>query len=277
MIAVQMASSLDLFSLSGRLAVVVGGTGVLASAIAEAFGDAGARLALIDRRDPEAAATALRAKGVEARSYTADAMDRNSLAAVAEAIGKDLGRPDILLNAVGGNQPDATTSAEQKFFDLPLAGLERVVALNLFAGAILPSQVFGCAMAGHGGSIINITSMAADRPLTRIAGYAAAKAGVSNFTRWLAVHLAQEYDKALRVNAIAPGFFSTAQNKYLLWTSDGTLTDRGKAIVAHTPQGRFGEPADLAGACVWLASDASRFVTGTVVPIDGGFSAFSGV
>ncbi|MEK7764706.1 MAG: SDR family oxidoreductase, partial [bacterium] len=234
-------------------------------------------LALIDRRDPEAAATALRAKGVEARSYTADAMDRNSLAAVAEAIGKDLGRPDILLNAVGGNQPDATTSAEQKFFDLPLAGLERVVALNLFAGAILPSQVFGCAMAGHGGSIINITSMAADRPLTRIAGYAAAKAGVSNFTRWLAVHLAQEYDKALRVNAIAPGFFSTAQNKYLLWTSDGTLTERGKAIIAHTPQGRFGEPADLAGACVWLASDASRFVTGTVVPIDGGFSAFSGV
>ncbi|MDD5636056.1 MAG: SDR family oxidoreductase, partial [Atribacterota bacterium] len=157
--------------------------------------------------------------------------------------------------------------------------LEKVVGLNLFGGAILPSQVFGKEMLKNeeGGSIINISSMAAFRPLTKVLGYSAAKAAVSNFTQWLAVHFAQEYNPKLRVNAIAPGFFLTTQNKYLLTNEDGSLTKRGELVIAHTPAGKFGDPEDLIGACVWLASDNANFVTGIVVPIDGGFSAFSGV
>ncbi|HEC92772.1 MAG TPA: SDR family oxidoreductase, partial [Candidatus Atribacteria bacterium] len=186
---------------------------------------------------------------------------------------------DILLNAAGGNMKEATTSEELKFFDLPLSALEKVVGLNFFGGALLPSQVFGKIMVQNeeGCSIINISSMAAFRPLTKIVGYSAAKAAVSNFTQWLAVHFAQEYNKNVRVNAIAPGFFLTTQNRFLLTNKDGSLTPRGKSIITHTPMGKFGDPKDLIGACIWLASDASKFVTGTIVPIDGGFSAFSGV
>jgi NAD(P)-dependent dehydrogenase (short-subunit alcohol dehydrogenase family) len=183
------------------------------------------------------------------------------------------------VNAAGGNVKEATVSPEIPFFDLPVGALERVVALNLFAGAVLPAQVLGKMMVKNegGGSIINISSMNAFRPLTRIAGYSAAKAAVSNFTQWLATHFAMEYNKALRVNAIAPGFFLTNQNRFLLTTETGELTARGKSIIAHTPMGRFGDPGDLIGACIWLASDASRFVTGAVIPIDGGFNAYSGV
>lgn len=165
------------------------------------------------------------------------------------------------------------------FFDLPLSALEKVIALNLFGGAILPAQVFGKIMKDQkeGGSIINISSMNAFRPLTRIPGYSAAKAAVSNFTQWLAVHFALEYNKKLRVNAIAPGFFLTQQNKYLLLDENGNLTERGKAIINHIPMGDFGNPDDLIGVVIWLASDASKYVTGTVIPIDGGFNAYSGV
>jgi NAD(P)-dependent dehydrogenase (short-subunit alcohol dehydrogenase family) len=157
--------------------------------------------------------------------------------------------------------------------------LEKVVGLNLFGGSILPCQVFGRSMIKNeeGGTIINISSMSAFRPLTKTAGYSAAKAAVSNFTQWLANHFAQEYNKKLRVNAIAPGFLLTQQNRYLLLGKDGNFTPRAKAIIAHTPMGEFGKPEDLIGACVWLASNASRFVTGAVVPIDGGFNAYSGV
>ena len=187
---------------------------------------------------------------------------------------------DILVNAAGGNLPTATTAPQQRFFDLPLEALDNVIKLNLFAGAILPAQVFGRAMAEHsaGGVILNISSMNALRPLTRIPGYSAAKAAVSNFTQWLAVHMAQEYNPRIRVNALAPGFFLTDQNRFLLTESaTGELTERGQTILAHTPMARFGQPDDLAGTVVWLCSDAAAFVTGVVLPIDGGFSAFSGV
>ncbi len=268
---------MELFKLSGRVAVVVGGSGVLGSAIAEALGAAGAKVAVIGRRDPGAAADRLAKAGITAKGYVADAMVRPALEAVRDAIARDLGPVAILVNAVGGNRPEATTGPDKSFFDLPLEGLEQVVGLNLFAGAILPCQVFCREMAKTGGSVINVASMAGLRPLTRIAGYAAAKAAVANFTQWFAVHAAKEFTPNLRVNAIAPGFFLTEQNQFLLKKPNGGWTERGESILAHTPQGRFGVPADLAGAAVWLASDASAFVTGTVIPVDGGFSAYAGV
>jgi NAD(P)-dependent dehydrogenase (short-subunit alcohol dehydrogenase family) len=188
------------------------------------------------------------------------------------------GKVDCLINAAGGNKPQATTSPEMKFFDLPQEALRWVFDLNLL-GTILPCQVFSKIMAeAGGGTILNISSMNAFRPLTRIPAYSAAKAGVSNFTQWLAVHMAQEYSPRIRVNAIAPGFFLTEQNRFLLTDrATGELTPRGKSILAHTPMGRFGDPEDLLGAVLWLLSPASAFVTGTVLPIDGGFSAYSGV
>jgi len=274
-----MEDVLKKFSLAGKSALVTGGTGVLGSRMAEALGLAGARVAVAALDGYEETAAKLAGQGIKALGFRMDAMVRADIEAVRERILKEFGGLDILVNAAGGNIKEATTSPETPFFDLPLGALEKAVGLNLFAGAILPSQVFGRAMAGNtaGGSIINITSMNAFRPLTRIAGYSAAKAAVSNFTQWLAVHLAQEYNKKLRVNAIAPGFFSTKQNKFLLWTEKGELTARGQSIISHTPLGRFGEPSDLDGALLWLASDASAFVTGSIIPVDGGFNAFSGV
>jgi NAD(P)-dependent dehydrogenase (short-subunit alcohol dehydrogenase family) len=185
---------------------------------------------------------------------------------------------DTLINAAGGNNPRATTGPDLPFFDLPPDALRFVFDLNV-VGTILPSQVFGRQMAQDGkGVILNISSMNALRPLTRIPAYSAAKAGVSNFTRWLSVHMAQEYSPRIRVNAIAPGFFLTAQNRFLLNDEQtGELTERGRTIIAHTPMDRFGDPADLLGTVIWLISPASSFVTGIVVPVDGGFSAFSGV
>jgi len=206
-------------------------------------------------------------------------MDIEKIKSCRDEVIRDFGRVDILLNAAGGNTKGATTSEELKFFDLPLSALEKVVGLNLFGGALLPSQIFGKDMIKNieGGSIINISSMSAFRPLTKVPGYSAAKAAVSNFTQWLAVHFTQEYNKKLRVNALAPGFFLTTQNRYLLTTEKGDLTPRGQLVITHTPMGNFGDPEDLIGACIWLASDASKFVTGIIVPVDGGFSAFSGV
>jgi len=195
-----------------------------------------------------------------------------------EAIRKEFGPVGLLINAAGGNSPKATTSESLSFFDLPEEALRFVFDLNI-VGTILPSQVFGRGMAELGeGVIVNVSSMNAYRPLTRIPAYSAAKAGVSNFTQWLAVHMAQEYSARIRVNAIAPGFFLTDQNRFLL-TAEGTgaLTPRGRTIIDHTPMGRFGDPEDLLGSVLWLLSPASAFVTGVVVPIDGGFSAFGGV
>lgn len=274
-----MNDILGMFSLQGKTAVITGGAGVLGSSIAKGLGKAGARIALCDIVNADKVAQELEAEGIVAKGYHIDVMDMKKIETCRDEVIRDLGRIDILLNAAGGNMKEATTSEEVKFFDLPLSALEKVIGLNLFGGAILPSQVFGKDMIKNkeGGSIINISSMNAFRPLTRIPGYSAAKAAVSNFTQWLAVHFAQEYNKNLRVNALAPGFFLTGQNRFLLTDKEGNLTPRGNTIIAHTPMGRFGDPEDLIGACVWLASDASKFVTGIIVPIDGGFSAFSGV
>ena len=274
-----MKENLKIFSLEGKIAVITGGAGVLGSAIAMGLGKAGAKVALCDIVNADKIAKQLQGEGIIAKGYYINVMDIEKIKTCRDEVIKDFGKVDILLNAAGGNMKEATTSEELKFFDLPLSALEKVVGLNLFGGAILPSQVFGKDMIKNqdGGSIINISSMNAFRPLTRIPGYSAAKAAVSNFTQWLAVHFAQEYNKSLRVNAIAPGFFLTAQNRFLLTNEDGSLTPRGKTIIAHTPMDKFGDPEDLIGACVWLASDASKFVTGIIVPVDGGFSAFSGV
>jgi NAD(P)-dependent dehydrogenase (short-subunit alcohol dehydrogenase family) len=270
---------LERFNLKGKTVVITGGGGVLGSVIAEGLGLAGARIAIADIVDTNNLVNKLQSEGIDARGYYLNVMDIEKIKVSKDEILKDFKQVDILVNAAGGNKKEATTSDELSFFDLPLDAMEKVIGLNLFGGAILPSQVFGKEMVKNdrGGTILNISSMNAFRPLTRIPGYSAAKAAVSNFTQWLAVHFAQEYNPEVRVNALAPGFFLTNQNRYLLTTENGDLTPRGKSIIDHTPMGKFGEPEDLIGACVWLASDAARFITGIVVPIDGGFSAFSGV
>jgi NAD(P)-dependent dehydrogenase (short-subunit alcohol dehydrogenase family) len=269
------------FSLSGQTALITGGGGVLAGAMACAYAAAGANVALLDLAGDraEARAAELRASGCKAHGFAADCFDASCVRdAVAEVAAK-LGDITILLNTAGGNAKPATVQPGDSIFGVPADALKRVLDLNLIAGAIVPSQIVGEHMAAHGrpSSIINISSMAASRPLTRVVAYSAAKAAVENFTRWLAVHFAMDLKLPIRVNAIAPGFFLTEQNRFLMTTEAGDLTPRGQTVLAHTPMGRFGEPDDLAGVAVWLASDASRFVTGAVIPIDGGFSAFAGV
>ena len=271
-----------IFDLTGKCVVVTGGGGVLGGAIAEGLAQAGASVAIAD---VAMAAAEAKVKGIvdaggKAKAYQMDVFDRSSIEACCGAVHADSEGVDVLFNCVGGNMKGATTSPEQSFFDLSADAMQKVIELNLVGGTIVPSQVFGARMKDNpdGGVIINISSMNALRPLTRIPGYSAAKAAVSNFTQWLAVHLAQEYSTKLRVNAIAPGFFLTDQNRFLLTDEkSGALTPRGQTIINHTPMGEFGKPEDLVGVSVWLASEASRFVTGIVVPIDGGFSAFSGV
>ncbi|MDI9499491.1 MAG: SDR family oxidoreductase [Clostridiaceae bacterium] len=291
---------MDLFSLKGKKAVLLGGGGILGAAMVKGLVDAGADVAVCDL-DPERAQAVAdsvisgaagekackdtadgdpAAKKPVAKAYRVDAMDIDSIKAAAAAIFEDFGGVDILVNAVGGNMKGATTSEEVSFFDLDAGMLDKVVKLNFMAGAVLPSQVFGSEMVKNenGGVIINISSMNAFRPLTRIPGYSAAKAAVSNFTQWLATDLARKYGDRIRVNAIAPGFFLTEQNRFLLTDPEtGEFTQRGRTIVEHTPMGRLGRPEDLIGTLIWLCSDASGFVTGIVVPVDGGFSAFSGV
>jgi len=270
---------LDIFNLKGKNSVIIGGAGILGRYIAMSLGKAGARVAICDIADTSEIIKDFKGSGIEVGGYYIDVLNKSKIKECHDKVISDFGRVDILVNAAGGNMKNATTSDELSFFDLKLNALEKVIALNLFGGAIMPAQVFGKSMVDNkeGGSIINISSMNALRPLTRIPGYSAAKAAVSNFTQWLAVHFAQEYNRNLRVNAIAPGFFQTQQNHFLLFDKDGNLTERGASIISHTPMARFGKPEDLAGVCIWLASDASKFVTGVVIPIDGGFSAFSGV
>src|SRR5689334_20038996 len=271
--------NLESFSLAGKVAIVTGGTGVLGGALARGLATAGARVGILGRRAEQAALVVdeITSAGGTALALTADVLDRAQLLAARDQVVAAWGRIDILINAAGGNIPAATVVGDRSFFDLSEDALNQVFRLNL-NGSILPSQIFGEVMVQQGaGSIINISSMAAQKPLTRVLGYAAAKAAIDNFTKWLAVELAQKYGPALRVNAIAPGFFVGDQNRALLLNADDTLTPRGQLIVDHTPLGRFGEPDELVGAAIWLASDAARFVTGIVVPIDGGFSAFSGI
>ena len=270
----------DLFGLEGRVAVVTGGSGALGGAIARGLARAGARVVVIGRRlEPaERMAEAIRAEGGEALAVACDALDRAALESAAATITTRFGPADILVNGAGGNDPRATTGPTQPFFDLDLAAVQTVFAGN-FTSAFVASQVFGRTMAERrAGCILNITSMNGLRPLTRVGVYSAAKAAVANFTQWLAVHMAQEYSPAIRVNAIAPGFFLTEQNRYLLTDEQtGEWTSRGQTIIAHTPLGRLGAPDDLVGAALWLVGAAASFVTGVVVPVDGGFSAYSGV
>jgi NAD(P)-dependent dehydrogenase (short-subunit alcohol dehydrogenase family) len=277
---------MDLFSLKGKKAALLGGGGILGATMALGLAQAGADVAVCDLFPEKAQAVvddilkATGKNGVKAKAYKLNAMDKEELKSVAEAIYSDLGGLDILVNAVGGNMKAATTSDEVSFFDLPSDAIEKVLNLNLMGGAILPSQVFGKKMveSENGGVIVNITSMNALRPLTLIPGYSAAKAAVSNFTQWLSTDLCKKYGDKIRVNAIAPGFFLTEQNRFLLTSPEtGEFTKRGKTIIDHTPMGKLGQPEDLIGTLVWFCSDASKFVTGIVVPVDGGFSAFSGV
>jgi NAD(P)-dependent dehydrogenase (short-subunit alcohol dehydrogenase family) len=271
----------SLYDFSNRTVLVTGGAGVLGSEIACALVGFNANVVILDR-DQELAQKVIErlpkvVKGRAVRVF-GDVLNVETLQEANETIKAEFGAVDVLINAAGGNHPSATTSADLSFFDLPFDALRHVGDLNLL-GTILPCQVFGYDMAERGeGVILNVSSMNAFRPLTRIPAYSAAKAAVSNFTQWLAVHMAQEYSPRIRVNAIAPGFFLTEQNRFLLTDKDtGELTSRGQSILAHTPMNRFGTPEDLLGATMWLISPASAFVTGTVIPIDGGFSAFSGV
>jgi NAD(P)-dependent dehydrogenase (short-subunit alcohol dehydrogenase family) len=218
------------------------------------------------------------AEAGEAVALPADVLDRRQLESARDSLVAQWGRLDVLVNAAGGNMPAATLAPGASFFDLPVEGMEPVMALNL-QGTLLPIQVFGEAMARSAGPgcIVNISSMAAQRALTRVVGYGMAKAGVENATRWLAVELARSFGGRLRVNAIAPGFFIGDQNRALLLNEDGTLTSRGQIVIDHTPAGRFGQPEELVSTLIWLCSPGASFVNGIVVPVDGGFSAFSGV
>lgn len=270
----------QLYDLSGRTVVVTGGAGVLGGEIACALGRCNANVAILVRR-PERAEPLLRRVDPGAGHMIAvhgDVVDLETLAVARDRILEEFGRVDGLVNAAGGNDPHATTSADQSFFDLSPEHLKTVVDLNLL-GTMLPCQVFGKVMVDAGaGVVVNVSSMSAIRALTRVPAYSAAKAAVSNFTEWLAVHMAQEYSPNIRVNAVAPGFFITEQNRFLLTDrATGALTERGQRIIDHTPMARLGEPEDLVGTVLWLLSPASAFVTGAVIPVDGGFAAYAGV
>jgi NAD(P)-dependent dehydrogenase (short-subunit alcohol dehydrogenase family) len=268
------------YNLAGRTVAITGGAGILGGEMACALVDCGANVAILDL-DPSLVNRLRERLDSGPGSWLAVAgnvLQPHSLANAEEIIRAELGPVDTLINAAGGNSPKATTGADLAFFDLPEEALRFVFDLNIM-GTVLPCQVFAKGMAERGqGVILNVSSMNAFRPLTRIPAYSAAKAGVSNFTQWLAVHMAQEYAPQIRVNAIAPGFFLTAQNRFLLTDEEtGELTPRGQTIIEHTPMDRFGVPEELLGTVLWLISPASAFVTGVIVPVDGGFSAFSGV
>jgi len=269
----------ELNDFTGRSVVVTGGTGVLGRVMTEALIACGASVAVLARDREKATDLLSKMPGAgKAVVVEGDVLKKDTLERAAEVVTSEFGRIDCLVNGAGGNHPQATTRPDLSFFDVPQEALRFVFDLNL-QGTILPSQVFGKRMAQQGeGVILNISSMSAFRPLTRVLSYSAAKAGVNSFTQWLAVHLAQEYSPRIRVNAIAPGFFLTEQNRFLLTDQEtGELTARGRSIIDHTPMRRFGEPEDLLSTVFWLLSPASSFVTGVVVPVDGGFSAFGGV
>ena len=264
------------FSLKGKVIVVTGGTGILGDSFIKGIVKAGGAVGILGRNKDVAneRADAINKAGGRAVALIADAMDESQLIDAKNKVLDTFGRIDGLVNGAGGNQPGATIGPDKTIFDLNVEAFKQVVDLNLF-GTVIPTMVFAKIMADQKqGNIINISSEAAIRPLTRVVGYAAAKAAVTNFTKYMAIELATKYGEGLRVNAFAPGFFISEQNRALLTNPDGSLTARGNTIVAHTPFGRFGEPEELLGTLHWLASDASKFVTGTLTVIDGGFDAF---
>jgi NAD(P)-dependent dehydrogenase (short-subunit alcohol dehydrogenase family) len=268
-----------MFSIEGKVAVITGAGGVLGGSVANSFVRAGAKVAAIDIRKEnlDVGVSALLSLGGEAMGVVANVLDIESLKNVAEQVRAKWGRIDILVNIAGGNTPGGTLAPNQSFFDMPIAEWEKVTSLNM-NGTVYPSMVFGRVMAEQkSGSIINISSMAAYSAITRVPGYSAAKTAVSNFTQWLATEMAMKYGDGVRVNAVAPGFFIGDQNRAILINPDGSLTDRSKKVLAKTPMGRFGDIAELNGAVQFLGSEAASFITGVVLPVDGGFSAFSGV
>ena len=272
----------DLFSLDGRTAVVTGASGAIGGAIALGFARAGANLALIYHRNARAAERIeadVSSHGVIARTYRVDVLDAKSVSANADRIVSDFGGIDVLLNSAGGNLEAAITNADTGFFDLAPQAFQDTMTLNFLGGAVLPCLFHGGKMVTNenGGAIINISSMNAVRPLEGRPAYAASKAAVSNFTQWLACHVARRYTPRIRVNAIAPGFFPNERMRASLFNEDGSHTERARRIVDHTPMGRLGDVDDLVGTALWYATDASRFVTGTITPVDGGFSAYGGV
>ncbi len=266
--------------LSSEVVVITGGGGVLCSTMAKAVARCGAKVAILDINESAAEnlSKELRDEGCKSIAVAANVLDREDVEHAADLVKEALGTPTVLINGAGGNKAEATTGPDMEFFDLPADATRWVFDLN-FLGTFLPSQVFGKQMVEGGkGNIINISSMNAYQPLTKIPAYSAAKAAISNFTQWLAVHMSQNYDNKVRVNAIAPGFFLTEQNRFLLTDEKtGDLTPRGATIINNTPMGKFGDPEDLTGTLLWLLSDSASFVHGIIVPVDGGFSAFGGV
>lgn len=270
---------MDLFDIKGRVIIITGGYGVLGSSMARCLAKAGAHVVIVGRNEEKGKALAdeLSVSGTEALFCQADVLEREKLEKAKKDILARFGHIDVLINAAGGNMPGATIAPGHTVFELDLEHFEKVTRLNL-NGTVLPTLVFADSMVKQKkGSVINVSSMSAQSVVTRVVGYSAAKAAIDNFTRWMAVEMAQKFGEGVRVNAIAPGFFLTEQNRTLLTNPDGSLTDRAKDVVRATPFGRMGEPEELNGAIIYLASDASKFVTGSVLPIDGGFSIFSGV
>lgn len=268
-----------LFNLRGKIAVLTGGGGILASEMAAAFLKAGCKVVLLDINEENlnAKIDALKKISPEVIGFKCNVLDEESLSNVNAQILEKHGRIDILVNAAGGNMAGATIGVDQTIFDMKFDQFKKVTDLNL-NGTVLPTLIFSKSMTeSKNGSIINISSMAVDRAITRVVGYSAAKAAIDNFTRWMAVELASKFGSGIRVNAIAPGFLITDQNRTLLTNKDGSLTERGNKIIDITPFKRFGEPNELVGTVLFLASDAAKFISGTIIPIDGGFSCFSGV
>jgi len=266
-----------LFSIKGKVIVITGGAGILGQGISDYLASEGAIIVVLDRNVTlgEALVNSIISNGGKALFLTTDVLSKESLEINKEAILKAYGKIDVLLNAAGGNMPGATIAPDKTFFDLEIDAFKKVVDLNLF-GTVLPTMVFAEVMSKQKeGVIVNFSSESALRPLTRVVGYGAAKSAVTNFTKYLAAELALKFGPGIRVNAIAPGFFLTEQNRTLLTNTDGSHTERAKIIIAHTPFGRFGEPEELFGTIQYLISDASKFVTGTVAVVDGGFDAFS--
>ncbi|NDW18577.1 SDR family oxidoreductase [Dysgonomonas sp. 216] len=267
------------FSIKGKVAVITGAGGVLGGSIAKSFVDAGAKIVALDIRQEQldVRIAELTANGGEAIGIIGNVLDIENLEKVAKEIISKWGQIDILLNIAGGNMPGATLNPDQDFYNMKISDWEKVTSLNM-NGTVYPSMVFGKIMAQQkSGCIINVSSMAAYSAITRVPGYSAAKTAVSNFTQWLATEMALKYGDGIRVNAIAPGFFIGDQNRAVLINPDGSLTDRSKKVLDKTPMGRFGDITELNGAVQFLCSPAASFITGVVLPIDGGFSAFSGV
>ncbi|WP_299098481.1 SDR family oxidoreductase [uncultured Winogradskyella sp.] len=270
---------MNLFNLENKVILITGGCGILGGGIAKYLAENNATVILLHYKEQPLRDAVQKLKSINAKveGYVCNVVEEDSLQTVAKKIVDTYGKIDVLINAAGGNKPGATVGPNQSVFDVDVEQFKQVIDLNLF-GSIIPSLVFGKVMAQNKiGTIINVSSMAADRAITRVMGYSASKAAIDNFTKWMSVELAQKYGDGMRVNAIAPGFFIGNQNRALLTNEDGSYTDRGNTIIQNTPMNRFGNADELNGAIHYLASEASKFVTGIVIPIDGGFSAFSGV